>query len=560
MSVQPKKLTGNILLEKGIITQAQLDDVLNTQKLSGGFFCNILMEKGYAKPSEVYPALSQHLGVEYCDLQNQTPDPEALERISIRVAVHYNVIPLRVKDGSLILAMSDPHNHNNIDELAVLADCPVTPVLSYDSDITEAIKQYYGVGADILDQLSGDDRAFASSTDKEISDIETAAEDASIIKFVNELFMRAVDERATDIHMEPYEKELRVRFRIDGFLYDTPIPESISLFHAAIVSRVKIMADLDIAEHRVPQDGRIKIRVRGEDVEFRVSILPSSFGESVQVRILGSGSFLDLEHIGFSVEDLVEFRKLINKPHGVIFITGPTGSGKSTTLYAALKEKNKSDIKIITTEDPVENLMRGIVQVQINPRSGLTFAESLRSILRHDPDVIMVGEVRDCETAEITIRSAMTGHLVLSSVHTNDAAGAPTRLIDMGIEPFLVASSLEGVIAQRLVRKICLSCRIEEQVSSDVFRQAGIAVKEDKVKIFHGKGCPDCRNTGFQGRTAIFEIFRIDDQIRTLIGRNVPAQELKRVAVKNGMLSLRYDGLMKVLEGITSLSEVLRVT
>lgn len=563
MNINRKQLIGHILLEKQLLTQGQLDDALNLQKTAGGFLCTLLIKKGLVDSRKVFQALSEQLGVPYLDLKEAEVEQRAVDMVPVRIALHYNLIPIKFSSNKLIIALADPLDISKLDDLRLLLDCSIEPVLAYEPDIIEKIKQHYGVGADILDELLGESRGDGSdllSDSIALDDLESAVEDASIIKFVNELLVQAVDERATDIHMEPYENELRVRFRIDGFLYEIPISESIRLFHNAIVSRVKIMADLDIAEHRVPQDGRIKLKIKGQEIEFRISILPSAFGESVQVRILGASSFISLKQLGLNDKDCQKLESLISKPHGIIFITGPTGSGKSTTLYAALNEKNNTDIKIITTEDPIENQMRGITQIQINPKAGLTFAESLRSILRHDPDIIMVGEVRDAETAEITIRSAMTGHLVLSSVHTNDAASAPTRLIDMGIEPFLVASSLEGLVAQRLVRRVCKHCKEEVSVSASVFVDAGIVVDKESVKVFEGKGCRECRNTGYQGRTAIFEILVVDDDIRELIGKCETAQLIKEVAVKNGMITLRQDGLSKVLAGETTLSEVLRVT
>ncbi|MFH1768771.1 MAG: ATPase, T2SS/T4P/T4SS family [Candidatus Omnitrophota bacterium] len=558
---QKGKLIGDILVERGLITPEQLKGALDIQRNKDDYLCNIIISLGFAKAADIYRVLADQLGVEYVDLKKEKIDLKAIEKVPVKLALYYKAIPYKIKDNKLILVLSDPLNIPKIDDLRLLLDMDIEVALSYEGDILENIQKYYGVGAEILEDIisRGDMDRKSQRRHSAIEDLEEAVEDASIIKFVNQILTQAVEERATDIHLEPFEDELRVRFRIDGFLYEVPIPESISLFHPAIVSRVKIMSNLDIAEHRLPQDGRIKIRIKNEELDLRVSILPSSFGESVQIRILKTQLSLGLESLGLLEEDIDKFEFLINRPYGIIFVTGPTGSGKSTTLYACLTRKNLPQTKIITTEDPVEYQMRGITQMQVMPRIGVTFAEGLRSILRHDPDIIMVGEVRDLETAEITIRSAMTGHLVFSTLHTNDAASAPGRLIEMGIEPFLVASSVEGIVAQRLVRKVCEKCKKKKIISGEIFRQNGLAVKESEVEVFEGVGCEDCRFTGFKDRTAIFEILVVNDDIRDLIFRRVTSQTIKNKASLLGMRSLRQDGLRKVLQGKTTLGEVMRV-
>ena len=461
-----------------------------------------------------------------------------------------------------MLVISDPLDVNKLDELKMLLDVEIEPVWGSEEDILEAIQRYYGMGAEILEEMVARPgvKERIDKKSQNVQDLEEVVEEASIIKFVNQILSQAVDERATDIHFEPYENELRVRFRIDGFLYDVPIPDSIKYFHQSIVSRVKIMSNLDIAEHRLPQDGRIKIRVKCEELDLRVSILPTGYGEGLQIRILSSKSFLNLENLGLSQEDSQSIHQLVERPYGIIFVTGPTGSGKSTTLYAALSRKNTPLIKIVTIEDPIEYQVRGILQIQVNPRINLMFAEGLRSILRHDPDIIMVGEVRDPETAEITIRSAMTGHLVFSTLHTNDAFGAPTRLIDMGIEPFLVASSLEGIIAQRLVRVVCAKCKFKKTIPSKVFKEQGIKIEKSDVEVFEGKGCPQCRLTGYRGRTGIFEVVLVEEHLRNLIFDRVTSQKIKSEVISRGGHTLRQDGLNKVLSGVTTLEEVMRVT
>lgn len=555
------KLIGEILVEKAVITVDQLESALEIQKKEKGYLCDIVVRLGFAKHQDIFQILADHLGVKYVDLKNTDIDTKAVEKVPPKYALHYTLMPYKLVGNNLSIALSDPLDIHKLDDLQLLLDVDVHASLAYEKDISECIQKYYGVGAETLDAIisqSGVDKDVYERSSS-VEDLEEAVADASIIKFVNQIFTQAVEERATDIHIEPFANELRVRFRIDGFLYQVPIPESIRLFQKSIVSRIKIMSELDIAEHRLPQDGRIKIKVKGVELDLRISILPSSFGEAVQIRILRSQKLLDLDNLGLLDDDYNKLVNLINCPHGIIFVTGPTGSGKSTTLYSALNRKNAADIKIITTEDPVEYQISGITQVQINPKVGLTFAEVLRSILRHDPDVVMVGEVRDVETAGITIRSAMTGHLVFSTLHTNDAASSPMRLIDMGIEPFLVGSSVVGIIAQRLVRVICPACKKKITVNSDIFKSEGIDIKKAKVDVYQGKGCPKCRMTGFKGRTAIFEILVVDDQIRDMILKRQVSQVIKEKAVSLGMCTLRKNGLLKVLDGITTVSEVLRV-
>lgn len=555
------RLIGEILLEQKIISRQQLEQALVIQGEKGGFVCSVIIKSGFAQPSTVFDALSKQIGVKYVDLRLQAIDPQAVLKVPAKLALHYKLMPYKLEDNRLFIALSDPLDMHKLDDLRLLLDMDIEAVLSYEDDILEGIQKHYGVGAQILEDIMArkDFGEKKEVTSRAIEDLEAAVEDASIIKFVNQIISQAVEERATDIHLEPYENELRVRFRVDGILYEAPIPDSIRLFHQAIVSRVKIMAHMDIAEHRLPQDGRIKIKIKEDELDLRVSVIPSSFGESVQIRILGTKFFMSLENIGLAGEDLEKMEYLINKSYGVVFTTGPTGSGKSTTLYSALSKKNLPNVKIITTEDPVEYQVRGITQIQIQPKIGLSFAEALRSILRHDPDIIMVGEVRDLEAAEIAIRSAMTGHLVFSTLHTNDACSAPVRLVDMGIEPFLVASSVEGVIAQRLVRKICPECVVKKNVPGELFRKEGLDIKGEQVEVSEGKGCKECRFTGFKGRTAIFEIMIMNDEIRDLIFKKATSQVIKEKAISFGMRTLRQDGFKKVLGGITTLSEVMRV-
>lgn len=556
------RLIGQILVEEKVISSEQLEKSLSVQEKKGDYICNIIIDLGFAQPNRVLSVLSEQIGVEYVDLKKEKIDVNAIETVPAKLSLHYKMMPYRFEGEKLLVALADPLDIHKLDDLKLLLNIDIKAVLSYEPDIVETIQKYYGVGAQILEELVEREGVVEEVKIKSssIQDLEATVQEASIIKFVNQILTQAVEERATDIHLEPFENELRVRFRIDGFLYDVPIPESIKFFHQVIVSRIKIMANLDISEHRLPQDGRIRIKIKSQEIDLRVSILPSFFGESVQIRALSTTSFLDVGNLGLLDADILNINILMQKPYGIVFVTGPTGSGKSTTLYACLSKKNIPENKIVTIEDPVEYQIRGIIQIQINPKINLTFAEGLRCILRHDPDIIMVGEVRDFETAEITIRSAMTGHLVFSTLHTNNAASAPVRLIDMGIEPFLVASSLEGIIAQRLVRVVCPTCKITKQVRSDIFEKEGVAIKETNIDVFEGRGCENCRFTGYKGRTAIFEIIMVNEEIRDLIFRKVTSQTIKEKALSFGMQTLRQDGLKKVLKGITTLGEVMRVT
>ncbi|MDD5652822.1 MAG: ATPase, T2SS/T4P/T4SS family [Candidatus Omnitrophica bacterium] len=557
-------LIGQILIDEGVITSEQLEIGLKEQRNSGHFICRTLVELGFAKEERLFEILSHQLNIPYIKLKNKDIEDLIIQKVPAKFASHYKIIPLEFKDNSLIIAMTDPLDVRTLDDLRLLLGLEVKGVLASESDIQDAIRRYYGVGAETLERMitQKSDLKESRIEAEEAQDLEDMAEDASIIKFVNQILSEAIKSRATDVHLEPFHDELRTRFRIDGILYNINIPETIKYFHPAIVSRIKIMAHLNIAEHRLPQDGRIKIKVEEHELDLRVSTMPTAFGEAVHLRILSPQFFLELGNIGLSPEDLAIIEKVIKIPHGVIFVTGPTGSGKSTTLYAALSRINSDSVKIITVEDPIEYQLKGINQIQVSPKIGLSFATGLRHILRHDPDVIMVGEVRDYETAEITIRAALTGHLVFSTLHTNDAAGAVTRLIDMGVEPFLLSSSLECLIAQRLVRVICPKCKApvaaSKEITEEIRKNLNLGARD--FNIFEGKGCEECRFTGFHGRTGIHEIITVSAAIRDLIMNRASAQQTKQKAISEGMRTLRQDGLAKVIEGITTFSEVIRVT
>jgi type II secretion system protein E len=564
VSVKDSLLIGEMLIEEGLITSEQLEAGLKEQKNSGDFICQALVKLGFVTEERVFAVLSRKLNIPYVKLKDIQVDPLIIQKVPAKFASHYKVMPVDFKDNCLVIAMTDPLDIRTLDDIRLLLGIEVKGVLASESGIQEAIRKYYGVGAETLERMIAEKPAEERlvSVAGKVEDLEVMAEDASIIKFVNQILQEAIKDRATDLHLEPFQDELRVRFRIDGILYDIHIPETIKYFHPAIVSRIKIMAGLNIAERRLPQDGRIKIRVADQELDLRVSVIPTVFGESVQIRVLSQKSFLELEKLGLSPENLSAIEGVITRPHGVIFVTGPTGSGKSTTLYAALARINSNAVKIITIEDPVEYQLRGVNQIQVSPQIGFTFATALRHMLRHDPDVMMIGEVRDYETAEIAIRSALTGHLVFSTLHTNDAAGAVTRLLDMGIEPFLVSSSLECLIAQRLVRLICPKCRVRIKPTDEMLE----AMKKDidfdikSVEIYEGKGCQDCRFTGYRGRTGIYEFIAITEKIRSMILERASSQQIKRQAMAEGMVTLRQDGLRKVLQGLTTLAEVVRVT
>ncbi|MFH0840239.1 MAG: ATPase, T2SS/T4P/T4SS family [Candidatus Omnitrophota bacterium] len=564
MVFKKELLLGQLLVDRKLITVEQLDEAIKEQKKTGGFLGNILLRKGYVLEDKLFPIIAGQLDVEYVKLKNIEIEPEVIEKVPAKFASHYKLIPTDFSDNILTIAVTNPLDIHTIDDVKLLLGCETNMVLASEEDIIDAIRKYYGVGADTLEKMMAGEGAkeeFSPSAPK-TEDIEDMAQDASIIKFVNQLFLQAYKDRATDIHIEPYEDEMKVRFRIDGVLYDTAIPPNIKHFQSAIISRIKIMSNLNIAERRLPQDGRIRIKGANYELDLRVSILPTPYGESVDIRLLGTNLKFSLENLGLLPRDLKIMEEMIKKPHGIIFVTGPTGSGKTTTLYACLNRINSEEKKIITIEDPIEYQIKNVTQIQVHPRIGLTFAQGLRSMLRHDPDIMMVGEVRDFETAEITIRVALTGHLVFSTLHTNDAAGGITRLVDMGIEPFLAASSVECFIAQRLVRIICPSCKKEMKPSTEVLKELGVADIKDiaKVKFYEGGGCDECKYTGYKDRTAIYEILVIDSDIRDLVMARKSSDIIKKIAVQHGMRTLRQDGWEKIKMGITTPSEVMRVT
>ncbi|MFA5115759.1 MAG: ATPase, T2SS/T4P/T4SS family [Candidatus Omnitrophota bacterium] len=562
MPAKDNMLIGEMLAEEGLITHEQLEQCLKEKNKSGKFICQIVADLGFAPEDKVFTVLSKQLHIPCVKIKERTIDKSILEKVPAKFAIHYKLMPIELKDDILTIAVTDPLDVHTLDDVKLLLGCEVRACLAGEKDIIEAIKKYYGIGADTIENIIAETEPSGrpDSAGTGASDSEELVEDASIIKFVNQIIQQAFHDRATDIHIEPYEDELKVRYRIDGVLYDAAIPPTIKHFQSAIISRIKIMSNLNIAEHRLPQDGRMKIKVGKEDLDLRVSILPTPYGESVGIRLLSAKMLYSLEELGLSQFDLTILNEMIKKPHGIILVTGPTGSGKTTTLYACLSKINNRELKILTIEDPIEYHLKGITQIQIHPKIGLTFANGLRSMLRHDPDVMMVGEVRDIETAEIAIRVALTGHLVFSTLHTNDAAGAMTRLLDMGIEPYLVASSVECVIAQRLVRLICPKCKRPVKEKKAVLEELGIKDIPKDAEAFEGKGCESCKFTGYRGRTAIYEFLVLNEDIRQMVLNRNSADQIKKKAVALGMRTLRGDGIEKVFKGLTTVSEVVRVT
>lgn len=555
-------LLGEMLVDKKLITIDQLEKALIEHKKTGAFLGATLVKLGMLKEEVLFPVLAEQLGIRYVKLSDIEIDQKAIDKVGAKFAYYYKVIPIRYNDNKLIIGVSDPLDIHLLDDMRLLLECEIEPVLCSENEILEAIRKYYGIGAETLERMSSESEleTHIGARVSDVEDIEDMAEDASIVKFVNQVLLQAYQDEATDIHLEPQENDLKVRYRIDGILHEIAIPPTIKHFQQAITSRIKIMAHLNIAERRLPQDGRIKVKVGQEELDLRVSTLPTPHGESINIRLLSSKMIYSLEKLGLLEDHLQLMDSLIQKPHGIIFVTGPTGSGKTTTLYACLQKIKREQTKIITIEDPIEYQIDGITQIQVMPKIGLTFAAGLRSMLRHDPDIMMVGEVRDYETAEITIRSSLTGHLVFSTLHTNDAAGGITRLLDMGIEPFLVASSVECFIAQRLVRLVCPHCKQRVSVTKEVVRDLGISAQDVKdVVIFEGKGCEQCRYTGYRGRTAIYEFLVINDLIRKLIMSKASADVIKKKAVSLGFRSLVQDGWLKIKMGLTTPSEVLRM-
>jgi type IV pilus assembly protein PilB len=565
---------GEILLKESLITQDQLDKALEFQRSNGGKLGSCLTKMGFITDDDITGVLSRQYGVPSINLKYYEIDPNVIKLIPQDTALRYQVVPLSRVGSVLTIAMTDPTNVFAMDDIKFMTGFNVEPVVASESAIGDAIGRFYGGGSSTHEELSNlmrdlvdEDQELelaAEEQDMDAAALEKAAEEAPIIKLVNLILTDSVKRGASDIHVEPYETEMRVRFRVDGVLQTVMNPPM--KLRDAITSRMKIMAKLDIAEKRLPQDGRIMIKYRAEgkkkELDFRVSTVPTLYGEKIVLRLLDKENLrLDMTKLGFESESLKKFERNILKPYGMVLVTGPTGSGKTNTLYSSVARLNQVDTNIMTAEDPVEFQLAGINQVQMKEQIGLNFAAALRAFLRQDPNIILVGEIRDFETAEIGVKAALTGHLVLSTLHTNDAPSTISRLMNMGIEPFLVATSVNLICAQRLVRRICVNCKEELEVPEQALIDAGYTPEEVKtVKIYHGKGCSTCNKGGYKGRTGLYEVMEINDELRELILVGASALELKKKAIEQGMITLRRSGLIKVAAGQTTMEEVLRET
>ncbi len=565
MSKKTDILLSEALVEKGMINRQDADTLLKETDETRMSLQNILLERRIFTESDILQVLAQKLGLQLVNLRGTSPDPDVIGRIPVKVASYYKFVPVRIEGKALVVAVAAPLDLKTQDEIRMQLGLDIVTALAPENDVADSLKGWYGLGADTLEKMvSSTSQQQGTPSPEVIEDIAKLAGDASVIKIVNQIIIDAYKKRATDIHIEPFREELSLRYRVDGLLYDAHIPEEMKNFLNAIISRIKIMSNLNIVERRLPQDGRAVVKIQNQVLDLRISTMPTPHGESIVIRILPTKMLFSLERLGLAKSDLHIFESLIQKPHGIIFVTGPTGSGKTTTLYACLTRINTKERKIITIEDPIEYEMPGITQIQVMSEIGLDFSRGLRSMLRHDPDVMMVGEVRDLETAEIAIRVALTGHLVVSTLHTNDAASGVTRLIDIGLEPYLLASSVEAFIAQRLVRVLCEHCKIEDtqiprEVRELIARDLGLASAAE-VKVYKGKGCPNCNSTGFYGRTGIYEILLVDEPVKELIVKKMPSDHIKRLGLSRGMRTLRQDGWQKVLAGLTTPEEVMKVT
>jgi type IV pilus assembly protein PilB len=556
---------GQILVDLGYLTEDQLWDVLEEQKQSPGeIIGQVAIRMGMVTDAQVTEALAEQWGMPIVNLNETTITPTALEKVPLTMAELYKVMPIAFKDDVLTVAMADPQNVASLDDLRNFLGFEVRGAVSNLKDVEAAVKRYYADKEEsiesVIEGLEDDDDDAGSGRGYDLAAEAEVADAAPIRKLLNMILLLAIKDQASDIHFEPFEDEFKVRVKADGMLYEmVPPPRHLA---NAIVSRIKIMSELDIAERRLPQDGRIELNVGGNQVDLRVSVLPTLFGESVVMRVLDRTVVqLDLNKIGMDAHTLADFRSMIKRPNGIVLVTGPTGSGKTTTLYSALNEINDIETKVITTEDPIEYDIEGLIQVPVNPDIDVTFATVLRAILRHDPDTILVGEIRDYETAEVAVQSALTGHLVFSTLHTNDAPSAITRLRDMGIEPFLITACLEGILAQRLVRKICVECRTQFEPSDELLMELQLPVQQARqYKFYYGRGCQRCNNSGYKGRTGIHELLDVTDDIRDLISNNANVDEMRNFARTQGMVTLRESGLKLIFDGITTIDEVVRET
>ena len=555
----PPRLLGEILVQERLTTPDMIEQALARAKTTGERLGEALVALGAVTLADVLRALALQRHLPFLG-RDELPSPLPLvKNLSAKYLRQYTICPVSIEGNVLTIATADPLDPVVVDDLRQATGLSVRLVVSVPDVIAEALDRTYDGAATPLQRIvEGMEDESGAGGEEDINQLRDMAFEAPVVRLVNLLVENAIEAGASDIHIEPFEDTLRVRYRIDGILFDQESPPR--RLQAAVTSRVKLMAEMNIAERRLPQDGRIRVTLHGNRVDIRVSTIPTVHGESIVMRLLDRGSvFLPLEKLGFGPRTLARFDALIRRPHGIVLVTGPTGSGKTTTLYGALDKINSSDRKIITVEDPVEYQLKGVNQIPVKPKIGLTFATGLRHIVRQDPDVILIGEIRDLETAEIAIQASLTGHLVFSTLHTNDAPGAITRLQDMGVEPYLIASVLEGVLAQRLVRRVCAACRAPDTPGAADLGALGIEGAAD-VRLWRGRGCGECRGTGYRGRTGIYELFVLTEDARSLILRRAPGREIRRAALEAGMLTLRLDGWAKACEGVTTVEEILRVT
>ncbi len=551
---------GDLLLKHTSLTAEQLAECVQMQEEEGGRLGDILLRKKYVLPHEITRALCAQIDLPYIDdLRPNEIDPKLVDKLPINYARTREVLPISLENGLVTLAVSDPFNLESIEDLRILLGCPtIRTVVTTSNRLQDAINRVYERNtSNMIQDINKEDEESYDDLEGPIDILDATEDEAPVIRFVNSVIFRAVKEKASDIHVEPFEKETVIRFRVDGIMHD--ILHQPKKVHAAVSSRIKVMGNLDIAEKRIPQDGRIFRKVAGKEIDIRLSTIPTQFGERMVMRILEKGGeLLSLEKLGFEGETLEQVNKLIQRENGIILVTGPTGSGKSTTMAACLSRINSADINILTAEDPIEYQIPGVGQLQVNPKIDLTFAKALRSFLRQDPDVIMVGEVRDSETADLAVTAALTGHLVISSLHTNEAAGAFPRLIDMGVEPFLVASSVNAVMAQRLMRRVCLKCRESYEATTLDLQELGVKNVKGPITLYKSVGCVACSHTGYSGRINIHELLVVDDVVRSLVMKNTDSATIRKAAQEKGMLTMREDGARKVLAGITTVQELSR--
>lgn len=559
--MKEKKSLGESLVADGIITADQLKKAQEEEKRTHQRLTRILVKLGFISEDDLVMFLSNKLGIPHIELGSYLIDPKIIELVPEALARKHELIPVLKIGNRLTCAMTDPWNVFALDEVRARTGLTIEPAVATESAIRKALNEYYGTKGSIEDLIKSIDEeklGIGEGKEPDVKKLQGIVEEPVVIKLVNMIILKAIQEKASDIHIEPGEEELKTRLRVDGMLHEITSPPK--HLQSAIISRIKIMAELDIAERRIPQDGRFTIKMEGKQIDVRVSSVPTIYGENVVLRLLdASSAVMGLDELGFSKDVLEKFDKLVHRPHGIILVTGPTGSGKTTTLYAALNKINTVEKNIITIEDPVEYKLEGIRQIQINPKVDLTFANGLRSILRQDPNVIMVGEMRDRETAEIAIQAALTGHLVFSTLHTNDAPGAITRMIDMGVEPFLVSSSVIGVLAQRLVRVICKECKEKYTPTKEELKDIGLAQAE-RIDFYRGKGCASCMSTGYKGRIGIYELMIPDEKIRNAVISKSTTDDIRKLAKAAGMITLKEDGIQKIKAGLTTVEEVLRVT